>query len=57
MKDEAQQRRAEALRGFSVRERLEFYQKAHERLLRQQQQMDKAACIDEPSKGIPGNEI
>ena len=34
MKDEAQQRRAEALRGLSDEQRLDFYRQAHVTLVR-----------------------
>jgi len=41
MKDEAQQRRAEKMRGLSPQARLEFYQRAHQALLRRQKQLQQ----------------
>jgi hypothetical protein len=41
MKDEAQRRRAEALRGLSEAKRLEYYQRAHEDLVRRQKRLRK----------------
>lgn len=39
MKDQAQQRRAERLRGLSPEERLEFYRREHELLIRRQKEL------------------
>ncbi|MEE9295556.1 MAG: hypothetical protein V3W34_11420 [Phycisphaerae bacterium] len=36
MKDEAQQRRSEALKGMSEQQRLEYYRRAHEDLVQRQ---------------------
>jgi len=43
MKDEAQRRRAEALRGLSEAERLKYYEKAHQELVRRQERLRKGA--------------
>lgn len=43
MKDEAQQRRAERLRGRSTQERLEFYRREHESLAARQKQLRETA--------------
>jgi len=39
MKDEAQQRRAERLRGLSPQERLEYYRREHESLVGRQKRL------------------
>lgn len=39
MKDQAQQRRAERLRGLSPEERLEFYRHEHESLVSRQKEL------------------
>ncbi|MCK6486636.1 MAG: hypothetical protein L6R00_21205 [Phycisphaerae bacterium] len=39
MKDDAQQRRAEQMRGLSPEERLAFYRRAYEALLRRQRKL------------------
>lgn len=39
MKDDAQQRRAGEMRGFSAQERLEAYRRSHDALLRRQQKL------------------
>jgi hypothetical protein len=41
MKAQAQTRRAEALEGLSEEERLDYYQRAHEALIRRQQSLRK----------------
>ena len=39
MKTQAQQRRAEALNGLSEEQRLDYYNRAHEALVRRQQSL------------------
>ena len=39
MKAQAQRRRAETLKGLSEEERLDFYERAHEALVRRQQSL------------------
>lgn len=50
MKDEAQQRRARALRGMSVEQRLEFYRRADEVLRRRREQLQPRSA-DSPGPG------
>ena len=54
MKDEAQRRRAERLRGFSAQARLEFYRQAHEALVRRQRELqavEASSALPEPGIG------
>jgi len=51
MKDEAQRRRAERLRGLSPLQRLEFYRRAHELLVRRQEHLRQTG---EPNAGPTG---
>jgi len=50
MKDDAQQRRAETLRGLSPQQRLEFYRQAHEALAARQKRLRDAGGADAASK-------
>ena len=53
MKDDAQQCRARKLRGLSPQERLEFYRRAHEELVRRQQQLrGMAADASDPEDDV-----
>ena len=54
MKDEAQRRRAEALRGLSSRERLEYYRRAHEELVRRQKRLRGLADSPPDAASGPG---
>lgn len=47
MKDAAQLRRAEKLRGLTLEQRLEYYRRAHELLLEKQRRL-KSASADKP---------
>lgn len=41
MKDDAQQRRADELKGLSQRELLEYYRREHEELAKRQQRLQR----------------
>lgn len=54
MKDLAQRRRAEALRGLTAEQRMEFYRRIHEALLKRQERIRQRLADGSYPDGLSG---